>query len=96
MRQIMLACAGQLQAGQVPALDLAGLGAENAAAAGALAAAVAHSTHKSRSLSAGLETLSDGFAVFDHRMRLLYANRAFQNFFAPAPKLTPGDTIRRR
>ncbi|WCR19172.1 response regulator [Paracoccus alcaliphilus] len=93
MRRIMLACASQLQAGQVPALDLAGLGAENAAAAGALAAAVAHSTHKSRSLSAGLETLSDGFAVFDHRMRLLYANRAFRNFFAPALKLTPGTHV---
>ena len=71
---------------------------ENVRAKGEVAAAQSAAHSAQRRLWQALETIRDGFAVFDSRMRLVVANRAYLQLFDNVEGVVPGvtyDTILR-
>lgn len=95
MRRVVMSCAVQLRAHRVPQLDIAGLLPANARPILQLAKAASRTKSKVKSLSAALDTLSDGFAIFDRDMRVLYANKSFRDFFAPVLELRNGTRVQK-
>jgi len=65
---------------------------ENVRAKGEVAAAQSAAESAQRRLWQALETVPDGFAVFDSKMRLVVANRAYLQLFEGVDGVVPGVT----
>lgn len=93
MRELVRSCALQLRARRIPALNLDGLTPVNASPMRQLLNAAARSKRKVHALSNAVDTLADGFSIFDHQLRVLYVNKSFRNFFAPMLDVKIGTSI---
>ncbi|MDO5703777.1 MAG: response regulator [Paracoccus sp. (in: a-proteobacteria)] len=80
----------QLRLGQVPQADISDLSPENRAFAAEFLRVLGHIKAKNISLMHGLETLRDGFAIFGHDRRLIFANNSFRSFFKQKVRVDTG------
>ena len=80
----LAACLVAMRKRQMPDIDMTALAPQDRALMVEVATLSQKILARKQSLTLGLETLADGFAIFDTERRLQHANKSFRNFFAPA------------
>lgn len=87
-------CALALRQEQPARPDLQGLSPASSWLVGRLAEEITTGQHRLQGLREGVDTIRDGFAIFDAALLLIHANRAFRGFFEPVIDCEPGVSLR--